>query len=98
MDTLSCTPRQILLREKVYNEVKEAIVSGALRPGDIINEGRLATQYGMSKTPVREALCLLSFLGLLSPMPRTGYIVSPVTIRDIQAADHLRLVLEVEVV
>ncbi len=87
-----------LLREQVYEGVKEAIVSGALKPGDILNEGRLAEEYGISKTPVREALCLLSFLGLLNPLPRTGYVISPVTVHDIQEAYQLRMLLELEAV
>lgn len=95
---VSSANRQVLLREQVYEGVKDAIVSGALRPGDIINEAQLAKDYGISRTPVREALCLLSFQGLLQPLPRTGYIVSPLTVRDIQEAYHLRLLLEVEAI
>jgi len=90
--------KRVLLRERVYDGVRDALVSGKLKAGDIINEGQLATEYGISKTPVREALCLLSFLGLLSPLPRTGYIVSPITVRDVQEAYQLRTLLEVEAV
>jgi DNA-binding GntR family transcriptional regulator len=88
--------RQQSMRDRVYEEVRRAIITGQLRPGEIIREADLGRRYGMSRTPVREALCMLSFRGLLSALPRTGYLVNAVSLRDVQEMHHLRKLLEVE--
>lgn len=87
-----------LLRERVYGDVRQAIISGELKPGDIIREPDLGRQYGTSRTPVREALSLLAFQGLLTALPRIGYQISSITMRDVQEAHHLRKLLEVEAI
>lgn len=88
----------VLLRDQVYNEVKRAIITGDLKPGKIIKEGELAKTYGISKTPVREALCMLVFEKLIQPLPRIGYMVTSITVRDVRETHHLRQLLEVEAV
>jgi len=54
----------------------EAITSGTLPPGLPLEEERLAAQYGVSRTPVREALRLLAATGLVEQRPRRGSVVS----------------------
>jgi DNA-binding GntR family transcriptional regulator len=81
---------------EVYGCIRKDIISGTLRQGEIINEGMLAQKYGVSRTPAREALLTLVAEGLLSSLPRAGYMVTPITIRDVQEAFHLREILELE--
>jgi DNA-binding GntR family transcriptional regulator len=83
---------------EVYGCIRQDIISGTLRQGEIINEGLLAQKYGVSRTPAREALLTLVAEGLLSSLPRAGYMVTPITIRDVQEAFHLREILEMEAV
>lgn len=82
------------LARRAYEALKQDILTCALRPGAQIFEGELAARYGMSKTPVREALNLLGQEGLVQVLPRRGYLVAPVTLRDVQEVYQLRLLLE----
>ena len=85
-------------KNEVYASVRQAIISGHLEQGVIINEGELARQYRVSRTPVREALLILAVEGLVTCLPRTGYMVTQITVRDVQEAFHLREILEVEAI
>lgn len=82
------------LAERAYQEIKRAIIKGDLAPGSAVLETALSRQLGMSKTPVREALQRLEHDGLVRVQPRVGYVVSPVTMGDVQALFELRLMLE----
>ena len=82
------------LAERTYHGLKREIITGALPPGAAILEGTLAARFGVSKTPVREALQRLELEGLTRVLPRVGYVVSPVSIGDVQALFELRLMLE----
>lgn len=82
----------------VYDAIKQAIITGDIAQGAILNEGELARQYGVSRTPAREALLMLSFEGLVNVLPRAGYMVTQITVRDVQEAFHLREILELETV
>jgi DNA-binding GntR family transcriptional regulator len=82
------------LARRAYEALKQDILSCELRPGAQIFEGELAQRYGTSKTPVREALNLLGQEGLVEVLPRRGYLVAPVTLRDVQEVFQLRLLLE----
>jgi DNA-binding GntR family transcriptional regulator len=82
------------LARQAYEALKQDILTCALPPGAQIFENELAARYGMSKTPVREALNLLGQEGLVQVLPRRGYLVAPVTLRDVQEVFQLRLLLE----
>jgi DNA-binding GntR family transcriptional regulator len=82
------------LARRAYEALKQDILTCVLAPGAQIYEGELAARYGMSKTPVREALNLLGQEGLVQVLPRRGYLVAPVTLRDVQEVFQLRLLLE----
>ncbi len=82
------------LAERTYADLKRAIVRGELAPGSAILEGALAARFGVSKTPVREALKRLEIEGLVKVLPRVGYVVSPVSMGDVQALLELRMMLE----
>lgn len=82
----------------VYEILKKAIISGEIKPGEILNEAELAQKYSVGKMPTREALLLLTHENLLEAMPRVGYIVSQLTIKDLLEIYALRLILETEAV
>jgi len=80
----------------LYEDVREKIVSGEIQPGAILTEGDLADEYGVSKTPVREALVLLRHEGFVDSMPRIGHVVATFTVQDVLEVFHLRSILEAE--
>lgn len=82
------------LKERVYAALKSDIVNGILGPGEKLLESKLADAYGVSKTPVREALSILEREGLVEVIPRVGYFTSRITVNDIQDIFELRLILE----
>ncbi|MCF4129802.1 GntR family transcriptional regulator [Methylobacterium sp. SyP6R] len=65
--------------ERLAAEIAEAIVTGALAPGHRLDEQALADRYGVSRTPVREALRQLGTSGLVEVRPRRGAVVAQVT-------------------
>ena len=82
------------LTEQIHDRMREEILNATWRPGDLVLEAELATRYGVSKTPVREALRLLSQQGWIITMPRKGYLVRPLRLHDIKEVFELRLLIE----
>ncbi|MDH6268166.1 DNA-binding GntR family transcriptional regulator [Rhizobium sp. SG_E_25_P2] len=68
------------LSDELRNQLEELIVSGALKPGDRLDEVELATRFGMSRTPVREALRALTATGLVDMRGRQGVTVARISI------------------
>lgn len=87
-------PPATLLREKIYRELRADMISCRLPPGLEIRENELAARFGVSKSPVRDALMRLEREGLVITLPRQGYRVSPVSLADVQDMFHLREALE----
>lgn len=85
-------------KDRVYEQIRKAILSGELKAGEILKEGELAQRYSAGKTPTREALIVLSYEKFLEPMPRVGYIVVKPSIHDVLETFHLRMLLEVEAI
>ncbi len=96
LDTTLPTPANDsrLLREKVYDQLRADMISCRLAPGTEIRENDLAQRFGVSKSPVRDALMRLEREGLVITLPRQGYRVAPVSLVDIQDMFHLRDALE----
>ena len=63
------------LKFKIYDQIIDGIVSGEYKGGQILNEQELVKRYNVSKSPVREALTILSSEGILTSIPRYGYQV-----------------------
>src|SRR5205085_3969925 len=72
-----------LLTERAYERVRRDIISCVIAPGSEISEAQLSTQYKMGKAAVRGALTKLSHDGLVRAIPRRGYMVMPITLKDI---------------
>jgi DNA-binding GntR family transcriptional regulator len=82
------------LTEQIHDRMREEILNATWKPGDLVLEAELASRYGVSKTPVREALRLLSQQGWIITMPRKGYLVRPLRLHDIKEVFELRLLIE----
>lgn len=83
-----------LLADRAYERLKHDIITCALAPGTEISEPQLCTHYRLGKAPVRMALIRLAHDGLVRAIPRRGYRVTPVTLKDIHDVFELRLMLE----
>ena len=76
--------------------LRRDIVTTRLAPGETLSEAATAGRLGLGKAPIRAALARLAEEGLVQPVPRRGWVVSLVTIRDIHEVFDLRLLLEPE--
>jgi len=81
------------LTDQVYRAIKEDILAARLGSEPIV-EAAVAKQYGVSKTPVREALRQLAHEGLVVVLPRKGYLVRPMGVSDIIEVMDLRRIVE----
>ncbi|HLE74115.1 MAG TPA: GntR family transcriptional regulator [Anaerolineales bacterium] len=79
---------------RVYEELREAIITCSLPPGSIIFEQALAERYQVSKTPVREALQRLVQEGLVEAIHGVGYRILTMTVTDAHEIFEMRLILE----
>jgi DNA-binding GntR family transcriptional regulator len=78
------------LAEDVARFVRRRIFDGTYTAGQYIRLDQLAVELGVSVTPVREALFVLSAEGLLSQQPRRGFVVVPVTGRDLTDVSNVQ--------
>lgn len=81
-----------------YQLIRQTIISGELKPGDIVNIDELCARFNTSKTPTREALVVLTHEQFLESLPRIGYMVTKPSIRDVMELFHVRIILEVEAI
>lgn len=86
--------RSSTLAEQVYLQIKTAILTCKLKPGQMIYESDMIQEYGVSKTPVREALKQLMQERLVQSIPGTCYLVTPVTVKDVDELWEMRAILE----
>ncbi len=83
-----------LLSDRAYERIRHEIITCAIVPGTEISEAQLCAHFKLGKAPVRMALNRLSHDGLVRAIPRRGYMVAPVTLKDIHDVFELRLMLE----
>lgn len=83
-----------LLTDRAYERIKHDIMTCAIAPGAEVSEPQLCTHYRLGKAPVRMALIRLAHDGLLRAIPRRGYMVTAITLKDIHDVFELRLMLE----
>jgi len=74
--------------------IEEAIVSGELAPGSVLRQEQLSERFGVSRTPVREALRRLAALGLVSFIPNRGVRVRTLSHEELREAFLVRAELE----
>ncbi len=82
------------LYEQVAERLRSRILSHTLSPGSWIDEQRLCGDYGISRTPLREALKVLATEGLVTMKPRRGAYVTEMSERDVIEVYHLLSLLE----
>ena len=71
------------LATDLVQKLERDIVTGVLKPGDKLDERSLSERFGVSRTPVREALQTLAGSGLVATMPRRGTIVAAITVGEL---------------
>ncbi|MCT9932790.1 GntR family transcriptional regulator [Planotetraspora sp. A-T 1434] len=86
------------LREQVAQALRSALVAGEMRPGVVYSAPVLAAQFGVSATPVREAMLDLAKEGLVEAVRNKGFRVSVMSERDLEEITELRRLIEVPTV
>ena len=86
--------KAVTYKDKVYREIKGAIIAQKIISGEVLNERKLAEELGISRTPVREALQMLVNDGWLSVEPWKGAYVNPITEKVLTEVFQVRLALE----
>jgi DNA-binding GntR family transcriptional regulator len=82
------------LTERVYRDLRRAIITGGIPGGTRLVESSLAAEMQVSRTPVREALHKLGLEGLLYSIPRAGYIVEEMSEYDVEDLFEVRIKIE----
>ncbi|MDR8407772.1 GntR family transcriptional regulator [Nonomuraea sp. 3-1Str] len=82
------------LRDRIRAALRAAIISGELEPGVVYSAPALGTQFGVSATPVREAMLDLVKEGLVVPQPNKGFRVTVVSEEDLDNLAAVRLLIE----
>ncbi len=82
------------LKEEIYDALHRQIIAGKYTPGDWLRQEDIASQMGVSMTPVREALDLLVAKGIAERVPYRGVRVREMSEKDIVEAYGMRLILE----
>ena len=86
--------KQDNLTEQAIAVIKKSIVSGEMKLGEAISELGICKKYNLSKTPVREALVILSHEELVNKVARKGCFVFDITLNEIEELAELRYLLE----
>jgi len=94
-DKLQATMDEFLpLRDVVFKTLRQAILTGELKPGERLMEVRLADKLGVSRTPVREAIHKLELEGLVTMVPRRGAEVARITEKSLNDVLEVRRALD----
>jgi DNA-binding GntR family transcriptional regulator len=86
------------LRQQVAHALRAALVAGEMRPGVLYSAPMLAEKFGVSATPVREAMLDLTGEGLVEPVRNKGFRVTELSERDLDEITSLRTLIEVPTV
>jgi len=88
------TPKKENLHTAIYEKLKSQIINFTLKPGQKLQDRQLGSQFGVSRTPVREALNRLVQEGFIRQIPGQGYFVKETTIKEIEDLYEVREALE----
>jgi GntR family transcriptional regulator, rspAB operon transcriptional repressor len=83
---------------QVFEQLRERILNLELAPGTVLSRAELAELFGLSQTPIRDALILLGQEGLVDIFPQHATVVSRIDITSAEQAQFLRRAIEAEVV
>ena len=87
-------PRAATAAARIYSDLRAELVSLQRHPGEAVSEAEIALSYGVSRTPVREAILKLSDEGLLEIFPQSGIFVSRIPLAALPEAIVIRKALE----
>jgi GntR family transcriptional regulator, rspAB operon transcriptional repressor len=87
-------PRAATAASRIYSELRAELVSLQRRPGEPVSEAEIALFYGVSRTPVREAILKLADEGLVEVFPQSGIFVSRIPLAALPEAIIVRRALE----
>ncbi|MBQ0995103.1 GntR family transcriptional regulator [Streptomyces nigra] len=90
--------RRSSYREKVADALRAALIAGELRPGEVYSAPGLAARFGVSATPVREAMLDLAKEGLVDTVPNKGFRVTAVSEKQLDEYKHIRALIEIPTV
>jgi DNA-binding GntR family transcriptional regulator len=82
------------LHDEIVSSLRDSVVEGRLKAGERLNERFLCEQFGISRTPLREAFKVLAAEGLLTLLPNRGATVTPLTREDFDATVEVLAHLE----
>ncbi len=82
------------LHDELIDRLRDMIVMGDLKPGTKVPEQSLAEKFGVSRTPLREALKVLASEGLITLTPNKGASISDLTLEDLEEAFPVMAALE----
>ncbi|MER5219402.1 GntR family transcriptional regulator [Streptomyces flaveus] len=82
-------------RERVADALRAALIAGELRPGEVYSAPTLAARFGVSATPVREAMLDLVKEGLVDTVPNKGFRVTAVSEKQLDEYTHIRSLIEI---
>lgn len=91
-------PSEVPVSQRVYEQIRESIISLDWKPGTRLSEKDVASELGVSKTPVREAFIRLSEEGLIEIRPKSGSYVSEISFEKVYEGLMLRRAIEMAVV
>jgi DNA-binding GntR family transcriptional regulator len=86
--------RRVSLRDQALAVIREALITGRIAPGTVHSAAGLATELGVSTSPVREAMLALVDVGLMESVPNKGFRAVTLTGRDLEEIVELRMLLE----
>jgi DNA-binding GntR family transcriptional regulator len=81
--------------DEAFEAIYYAIVRCELMPGATVSEAELAAKFQLKRAAAKAAVDRLSVMGLLRPVRRRGYVVKPITLRDVHDLFELRTIIEV---
>ncbi|HHV79905.1 MAG TPA: GntR family transcriptional regulator [Firmicutes bacterium] len=82
------------LRGKIFRQIRQDIISGKYKSGDTLVETKLAEEFGVSRTPIREAIRQLERDGLVQYVPNKGAVVESITPQDVGDIYMVRRMIE----
>jgi DNA-binding GntR family transcriptional regulator len=91
---LTMVKKNVSLRETVTLALRAAVISGEMKPGEVYSAPMLGKRFGVSPTPVREAMLDLAKEGLVVSLPNKGFRVTEVSDEDLDEITALRLLIE----
>lgn len=93
-DAIFTKEEKLTLRDKAFRQLRDAIVSGRLKPGTRLIEQDLSSEMGMSRFPIREAMASLEQDGLITVEAYRGAFVSIITHKEVEEIYSIRELLE----